>query len=120
MINKTPFLPPKGPFPVMDMQGMGLAVELLLRSIMTTGKYETHVQFDTARKLRSSYSRMWGASPEGVAEGATFSKRTGTVQLTSFPSQSDWYAQFIKGMEWRVGRISRPNLATSAKVSRPS
>ena len=115
-INKTPSLPPKGPFPVMDMQGMGLAVELLLRSIMTTGKYETHVQFDTARKLRSSYSRMWGASPEGVAEGATFSKGTGTVRLTSCPSQSDWYAQFIRGMEWRVGRISRPNLATSADV----
>ena len=36
--------------------------------------------------------------------------------MTSFSSQSEWYALFIGEMKWRVGRISCTNQATSVEV----
>lgn len=69
-INKTPSYHPRGPFPLSDPVGMGLAVDMLLKSLVAKGQLEAHVQFSTLRRLRATYTKSWESSPLGVVEGA--------------------------------------------------
>jgi len=102
-IRKTPSTLPRGPFPLDDKVGMSLAVDELHYSITGRGRINDHVQFDTIRKLRSSYTKMWESSPRGVLEGASFAKGTGRVRPTECPAQSDWFRDFSSGCEYRMG-----------------
>ena len=55
-------LPSMGPHPLSDTFGMEPAI-IILRKSLDPGKYSlTNVQFSTARKMRSAYSNLWGAS----------------------------------------------------------
>ncbi|KAL3787047.1 hypothetical protein ACHAWO_007436 [Cyclotella atomus] len=65
------------------------------------------------RKLRSKLSRCWDSSPPGVAEGAAFSKGTGKVRLTSCPSQSQWFADFLLGAQDQMGYDTKKQLPLS-------
>jgi len=70
---------------------MGLAVDMLLKSLVAKGRIERHVQFSTVRRLRATYTMNWESSPMGVAEGASFAKGLGRIRPTSCPSQSEWF-----------------------------
>jgi len=83
--------------------GMSLAIDELHYSVTGRGRISDHVQFDTIRKLRSSYTKMWESSPRGVLEGASFAKGTGRVRPTECPAQSDWFRDFSSGCEYRMG-----------------
>ncbi len=50
-IRKTPTLPARGPMPLADHLGMGIAVEMLLNSLTATPrlKGEAHIQFNLMR-----------------------------------------------------------------------
>ena len=48
-IDKTPSYHPRGPFPMGDMVGMSLAVDMLLKSLVAKGRILDHVQFATLR-----------------------------------------------------------------------
>ena len=109
LINKTPLYHPRGPFPMADSVGMGLAVDMLIKSLVAKGRIERHVQFSTVRWLRATYTKNWESSPIGVAEGASFAKGLGRIQPTSCPSQSEWFYDFLRGMEYRMGCQSQPN-----------
>ena len=102
-IGRTPFFKDRGPFPLGDSVGMGLAVDLLLKSIRSTGRIGRFIQFDTMRKGRSTFTMTWNASPEGVLESKTFSSTTSRVRATSCPSQSDWFRDFLVGAQDRMG-----------------
>ena len=54
-------LPVMGPFPLEDTFGMVLAVGMLIRS-MGKGRYQSTLQFESVKKMRSSFSNMWHAS----------------------------------------------------------
>ena len=56
-VNKTPSLCPRGPFPLKDNAGVGLAVEILQESLMAVGRNEPTVQAETLRKLRSTFAK---------------------------------------------------------------
>jgi hypothetical protein len=56
-INKTPSYHPKGPFPLFNPIGMGLAVDILLKSLVAKGRLEEHAQFSTLRRLRATYTK---------------------------------------------------------------
>ena len=51
LFQKTPTIPPRGPMPLTDPVGMGLAVELLFHSLTTTPRItgESPIQFDSMR-----------------------------------------------------------------------
>ena len=102
-IRKTPSILPRGPFPLDDLVGMSLAVDELHYSITGIGRINDHVQFDTIRKLRSAFGKLWESSPRGAREGASFAKGTGRVRPTSCPSQSEWFREFSSGCEYRMG-----------------
>ena len=112
-INKTPSLAPRGPFPLADPVGMGLALEILVKSVKATGRNEAVVQTKTLRQLRSTYTKNYQTSPQGVAEAASFAAGSGRVRPTSCPSQSDWYQDFWSGLEFRMGYLSKANHAIS-------
>ncbi|KAL7460179.1 hypothetical protein ACHAXS_000641 [Conticribra weissflogii] len=110
-IRKTPPFPPRGPFPLQDLVGMGVAVDMMQRSLTGKGRIGKFIQFDTMRKVRATYSKSWDSSPDGVAEGSSFSKGTGKVRMTSCPTQSEWFADFLRGAEYRMGYETRSNKA---------
>jgi hypothetical protein len=102
-IGRTPFFPVRGPFPVEDTVGMGLAVDLLLKSIRAKGRIGKYIQFDTMRKGRSTFTMAWHSSPTGVLESKTFANSNLRVRSTSCPSQSDWFRDFLVGAQDRMG-----------------
>ncbi len=59
LINKTPYYYPRGPFPVADLVGMGLAVDMELKSLLAKGRIREHVQFSMLRRLRATHSKNW-------------------------------------------------------------
>jgi hypothetical protein len=109
LIGKTPAYHPRGPFPLGDPVGMSLAVDMLLKSLVAKGRIANHVQFATLRKLRATYTKNWESSPAGVKEGASFAKGAGRIRPTSCPAQSEWFYDFLRGMEYRMGCQSEPN-----------
>ena len=110
-INKTPTLEPRGPFPLVDQVGMGLAVDIIQKSLVTSGRNERVIQAETLRQLRSTFTKNWESSPKGVAESASFGSGQGRVRPTSCPAQSEWYQDFWRGVEKRMGHKSLANHA---------
>ena len=110
-INKTPSLQPRGPFPLVDQVGMGLAVEILQESLHAVGRNEAVVQAETLRQLRATFAKNWDSSPAGMAEAASFGRGAGRVRPTACPSQSEWFLDFWRGLEKRMGHKSRANHA---------
>ena len=109
LIGKTPAYHPRGPFPLGDPVGMSLAVDMLVKSLVAKGRLADHVQFATLHKLRATYTKNWESSPSGVKEGASFAKGAGRIRPTSCPAQSEWFYDFLRGMEYRMGCQSEPN-----------
>ena len=82
---------------------------MLLKSLVAKGHIADHVQFATLRKLRETSTKNWESSPSGVSEGASFAKGAGRIRPTSCPAQSEWFYDFLRGMEYQMGCQSEPN-----------
>jgi hypothetical protein len=81
LINKTPSYYPCGPFPLADVVGMGLAVDMELKSLVAKDRIREHSQFSTLQRLRATHTKNWESSPLGVAKGASFAKGLGRIRL---------------------------------------
>ncbi len=100
LVNKTPLYQPRGPFPLTDIVGMGLAVDMLVKSLISKVRIESHVQFSTLRRLRATHTKNWESSPSGVAEGALFAEGLGRICPTSvLPSRN---GSMIFCGEWSI------------------
>ncbi len=88
---------------------MSLAVDLLLKLLQAKGRILDHVQYTTLRKMRGTYTKNYESSPAGVKEGAAFANGKYRVRQTSSPTQSKWYYDFSRGLEYRMGCQSNPN-----------
>ena len=108
-IGKTPAYHPRGPFPMSDEVGMSLAVDMLLKSLRAKGRILDHVQYATLRKMRATYTKNWESSPAGIREGAAFANGKYRVRQTSCPAQSEWFYDFSRGLEYRMGCQSDPD-----------
>ena len=107
-------LPEMGPHDLVDSWGMGIAVVLLGKSL-DKGLYGPNVQFETARKLRSAYSSVWGASRHALTLGV-LARDTMKIFVTRCPGYSLWFERFIRGMHSRMGDDRRPDAAISTEV----
>ena len=98
-------IPPGGPLPLTNPVGMGLAVELLFHSFTAKPriKGESHIQFDSMRRPRATFTLAWESSPIGIQEGSTFTLNTARVTVTSCPSQQGWFDRMMRGAESRMG-----------------
>jgi hypothetical protein len=95
---------------------MSLAIEMLMYSVCAEGRIKDYIQFDTMRKLRSTFSRSWDSSPTGILEGSAFSRGTGKVRMTSCPSQSQWFTDFLLGAQDCMGYDTKKQLALTIKA----
>lgn len=118
VLNKPPSLSqtPRGPMMVGDPVGMSLAVEMLYHSVIGKGRNAPHIQFDTMRKSRSTFTRSWDSSPLGVIEGSTFTKGLTRARTTSCPTQSNWFSDFLIGSEDRMGYDTKRQEALPIKT----
>ena len=109
--GKTPTIMTRGPMPLQDTVGMGLAVEMLYHSIVAKPKLrgQQFIQYDSMRKLRSTFTQLWRSSPRGIAEGAAFAGGFTKTKATQCPSQSDWFTNFSQGAEARMGYTTQSN-----------
>jgi len=95
-----------------------VAVEMLFVSITAKSriKGQSHIQYDTMRKSRGTFSKGYASSPQGIAEGASFGNGMAKSTLTKCPTQSEWFSTFSRGAETRMGFFSAANKPLNIKV----
>ncbi|KAK1734216.1 hypothetical protein QTG54_014983 [Skeletonema marinoi] len=116
-LGKTPSYPPRGPFPNEDCVGMGVAVDMQYESVHAVGRIRDHIQFSSLRHVRSTYTVSYQSSAGGLQEGAAFSKGKGMVRPTRCPTQSQFFIDFLRGCEYRMGSESRANQPISIRAT---
>ena len=114
-LGVEPKFPPIGPFPFEDVQGMGVAVAMLYRSL-DPGRYGDYTQFGTIRKLRSAYSNLYNASAEASLSMASLGRDTSKMFLTQCTTQGIWFEKFTRGCLSRMGEVVRQDLAVTSAL----
>lgn len=118
-MGKTPAYEPRGPMPISDTLGMGLAMEMVYRSCVSrTGRInkDGFLQWDTLRKMRGTSTKVRESSAIGVQEMSSFSAGINKVRLTKCPTQSEAFSLFTSGIERRMGVESKADKALHVSV----
>jgi hypothetical protein len=118
MIRKMPTIPHRGPMPIGDNLGMGMAVDMLYNSLsaMPRLKGESFIQFDMMRPPQATFIAAWESSPAGIEEGSTFATGAMRVMVTTCPSQQKWFGLFLRGAECRMGYTFQCNQPLGVSV----
>jgi hypothetical protein len=98
-VGLTPnlLLPALGPYPDEDVQGVSVAVAMLVKSTKPGRHNELYTQFETMRKLRAAFSNMFHASARSNVDTVTLGRDTAKSFLTTCPTQSSWFERFCSG-----------------------
>ncbi len=59
--------------------------------------------------MQATYAKNWESSPAGVKEDAAFANGEYRVRQTSSPAQSEWFHNFLCGLEFQMGCQLDPN-----------
>lgn len=110
----TPNLPPRGPFPLEDNFGVATACVTLSRSL-DPGKNARHIQFNTARRIRSSFSNYWNASIKTLSTGVMQDGQA-KLMMTDCPVYHFWYTRMMCGMHERMGDLVIQDQAVSREL----
>jgi hypothetical protein len=114
-----PYLSP-GPLPMDDHCGYEVAMQMVSSSL-GAGRYSNnHKQWDTIRKLRSSYSNQVRASRSANAHTLSLADDKGTSyqRMSVDPCGSMWFQRFLLGCKKRMGQDWRPNQAIGVDLMR--
>jgi hypothetical protein len=97
--------------PTGDNVGMSNVVDMLFNSITAKArlKGEDYIQFELMRRVRSPFTKLWESSTQGIQEGLAFTSGFGKATLTSCPTQKEWFGQFLRGAEIRMGCVTKAN-----------
>ena len=110
-LGLDPMFPNQGPLPPGDHCGYSVAIQMVYASI-APGKYsETHLEFDTIRRLRTvhtNYFRTIGRSSASVLAMVGDDGRS--RRFTTDPTASEWFSLFTQGCKRRMGQDWRPDL----------
>jgi len=117
-VGVTIDLPSLGPWPLDDKVGFRLAIGQLRLSQKPGKNAKTHQQYDTIRRLRSSYSHVHEASSSSVLSMVnSFRAQMGKVFTNSNShTQSLLYTRFNYGLLLRMGRQTKRNIALDYEV----
>jgi len=107
-------LPEMGPFALRDDSGMRVAI-ITLHQSLRPGVYTSNLQFTSARKYRSAFTNVWGASQHSMNQ-AVMARDTVKTFVTSCPTSGLWYERTTMGMHARMGDDRRPDIAISTGV----
>jgi hypothetical protein len=114
---EAPYSDP-GPLPSYDHCGYRVAILMVAKSLQSGRYSDTHHQWDTIRKFRSTYSNQIRASRSSNFTTLTLAdnKGMGYQRITSDPCGSLWFYRFMAGCQKRMGQDWRPNRAISNQV----
>lgn len=117
-IRKTPTIPPRGPSLMRDTVGMSIAVDMLQSSLTASPRLpgQSSIQFESMRRIRATFTKAWVSSPQGIAEGASFSSGMVRATWTTCPTEQEWFARFLRGSEIRMGYATKANRSLSSKT----
>ena len=106
-----------GPWPDTDWMGLQVAIELLRASQKQGRNDNTYVQFDSIRKIRSSYATVLQTSPMGLRNNLLMKGPRGrSFGLTSSFTDSIGFRMFMTGCEKRMGRLVIQELGFTVEV----
>ena len=106
-----------GPWPMSDLVGFQVAIEMLRASQKPGKNSSNYSQFDTIRKMRTAYSIAHDSSAAGHVERDTFKGEMGQVlAITKGKTDSLFFRKFVVGLEKRMGRFVIQNLGISHQV----
>jgi hypothetical protein len=114
-----PYLNP-GPLPMDDHCGYEVAMQMVSSSL-ESGRYSaSHKQWDTVRKLRSSYSNQVRAARSANSHTMSLADDKGTSyqRIALDPCGSLWFQRFLLGCKKRMGQDWRPNQAIGVELMR--
>jgi hypothetical protein len=107
----TCYLPPY------DHCGYEVAVQMLLASKRPGRHSNEYSQYDTIRKVRTSYSNFARSSAQENSTVTGFGNDKGQAQrLVADPVSSYWFSRFFAGCKRRMGQDWRPNVALSTDL----
>lgn len=112
-----PFLAP-GLLPYDDHCGYEVAMLMVVAS-RGKGKYSgSHKQWDTIRKIRSTYSNQVRAAAISNFQSLSLADNQGSSyqRLAPDPCGSLWFQRFMAGCKKRMGQDWRPNRAISVEL----
>ena len=103
-----------GTLPLHDHCGYEVAVGMAIYS-RRPGRYsKDHLQFDTVRQFRSTYSNFIRASALANKRTLALGDFDGNYhRLVEDPCGSLWFKKFMEGLRFRMGQLWRPNKALS-------
>ena len=105
-------LPPRGPCPIVDEQGLNVACLMLMKT-MNQGRNSRHIQFKTARKVRSAVSNFYHTLPGGTGLSTVGHGERGGLFFSASTTNSHWYKRFMTGCHRRMGDVWIPDQATT-------
>ncbi len=106
-------LPALWPYCQEDAFGMNVVGAMLMKLTKPGKHQESYTQFETMRKLRSSFSNLYHASVTSATSTITLGRDTAKSYLTTCPTQSMWFKLFTKGCLKRMGQKVNQDLAIS-------
>lgn len=111
-------LPKVGPWPVEDHVGFGVALAQLRYSQREGQNRATHLQFDSIRKLRTSYAHLHQVGRlASNPDGTTFKSLKGeSMTITDSPTDSRFYQMFMRGLLLRMGRQVESNWGLDYRI----
>jgi hypothetical protein len=112
-----PYLEP-GPLPLEDHCGYEVAMQMVAASL-EGGRYSAaYKQWDTIRKLRSSFSNQVRAARSSNSHTLSMADDKGSSyqRIALDPCGSLWFQRFMLGCKKRMGQDWRPNQALSVDI----
>ena len=115
-LNMPPPLEPLGPWPVEDKQGLRLAI-CTLKASQEAGKNDPkYTQYDTVRKIGSSFGNHYEASITSNAHRWVLRADKGNTFFTDSPARSEFFNRFQLGLKSRMGRDVRGDIALDYQI----
>ena len=88
----------------------------MLAKSLEPGRYKDYLQFETMRKLRSTFSNLHHVSVAGAAERVALGQNSAKTFLLACPTHSLWFENFLQGCLLRMGQVVQQDRAISIRV----
>ena len=107
----------EGPYPPYDYCGYEVASNILLYS-RNKGQHDpSYTQFETIRKLRSTFGNHVRATPSANTGHLCITDSKGkNSKVTNDKCGSLWFQRFMEGCQVRMGVVWKPNTALSVSL----
>ena len=107
----------QGPYPLEDHCGYQIAACILLHSTQKGRYNQDYTQFETIRKLRTSFASHNKTLPKSNMINLTMSDNKGKyARISSDKCGSLWFSRFMIGLKIRMGSVTRPNKALTIEL----